>query len=304
MPTLGLPRSGLAPVIVWFLVLVTIFVTEYAVMVALPAIWPAPRPRLAEAAVDAITLVAVLAPLIWGTVVRPLQEVIRLRARFLTDLFARIEAEKRRTAHELHDGVGQSLSLLVSGLRSAHATISDPEVATRCEQLLRLAQESLREVKRLALGLRPSLLDDLGLAPALERLVADVRQHHPIKVTLDASDLVEARLPEPVETAVFRIVQEAIANVVAHAGASSASVVLSRGEGAVRVSVTDDGVGISAARPVAAEAGHLGLSGMRERAALLGGSLTVESAPGRGARITAVLPVKGVRYGSDAPAAH
>lgn len=294
MPSLRLSRSGPSPVAVWCLVLVTIFVTEYAVMVALPLLWPGPRPRLGEAAVDAITLVAVLAPLIWGTVVHPLQEVIRLRARLLTDLFARIEAEKRRTAHELHDGVGQSLSLLVSGLRSAHATITDPEVAVRCEHLLRLAQESLREVKRLALGLRPSLLDDLGLAPALERLVADVRQHHPIELTLDVSDLADARLPEPVETAVFRIVQEALANVVAHAGASSASVVLSRGDGALRVTVTDDGRGLSAARPVAAEAGHLGLNGMRERASLLGGSLVIDSSPGRGTQIIVVLPVKGL----------
>src|SRR6516162_2928596 len=171
--------SALHPAAVWLLVLAAMFVTEYSVMMALPWLLPPERSPLLEAAVDAILLISVLAPVIWWTVVRPLREVIRLRNRFLADLFARIEADRRHMARELHDGTGQSLSLLISGLRSVRDSLGDPDTVGRYEHLLKLASQALTDVKRLALGLRPSVLDDLGLEPALERLVEDLRQQHP-----------------------------------------------------------------------------------------------------------------------------
>jgi signal transduction histidine kinase len=267
------------------------FVTEYAVMLALPWLLPPQHSRLLESAVDAMLLIAVLAPVIWWTVVRPLREVIRLRNRFLADLFARIEADRRHTAQELHDGTGQSLALLITGLRSVREAPADPEATARCEHLLKLAGEALTDVKRLALGLRPSLLDDLGLAPALERLVADLREQHPLELSLDTDDVTGIRLPEAVETAVFRIAQEALANVVAHAGATSASVTVRRRAGAVTVEVVDDGSGIAPAGW--RKGGHLGLIGMRERATLLGGEFAALSAPARGTRVTATIPAGG-----------
>jgi signal transduction histidine kinase len=274
-------------------VLTTIFATEYAVMLALPWLLPHEPPRLLEAAVDAVTLIAVLAPVIWWTVVRPLQEVILLRTRFLTDLFSRIETDRRGTAHELHDGVGQSLSLLVAGLRSAQESAVDPEAAARREHLLKLAREALREVKRLALGLRPSLLDDLGLAPALQRLADDVREHYPVELTLDTSEVAGVRFPEPVETAVFRIVQEALANVVTHSGAGAASVAVRRRGGELRITVTDDGCGFDPSDDKVERVGHLGLIGMKERAKMLGGEFAIHSARGQGTRLTATISVGG-----------
>jgi signal transduction histidine kinase len=286
------PRDCPYPSAVWWVVLGTVFLTEHAVMGVLPWLLPGPHGRFLEATVDSLVLTAVLAPLAWWAAVRPLRELIRLRSRFLTDLFARIEADRRHTAHDLHDGVGQSLSLLVSGLKTAHAATADPAVAVRCEHLLGLARAALEDVRRLSLGLRPSVLDDLGLAPALERLVADVREHHPIDVTLDVTALTGGRLPEGVETAVFRIVQEAVANVVKHSGAKAASVAIRRRDGVVTAEVADDGRGFRPAEKGAA-AGHLGLTGMRERAILLGGRFTIDAAPCGGTRIRAEIPVEG-----------
>lgn len=287
------PSFQVHPAAVWLLVLATIFVTEYIVMLVLPWLLGPEPPRFLEAAVDAVSLTTVVAPVIWWTVVRPLKEVIRLRTQFLTDLFSRIETDRRGTAHELHDGIGQSLSLLVSGLRSAHETATGSEAALRSERLLRLAQEALKDVKRLALGLRPSLLDDLGLAPALERLTADVRENHPVELTLDVAEVAGVRFSEPVETAVFRIVQEALANVVTHAKAKSVSVELRRSGAELAITVADDGCGFDSSDGNMATASHLGLIGMRERAQLLGGEFVIDSALGRGTRFTATIPVGG-----------
>ena len=150
------PRDCPYPSAIWWVVLATVFLTEHAVMGVLPWLLPDPHSRFVEATVDSLVLTAVLAPVVWWAVVRPLREVIRLRSRFLADLFARVEADRRHTAHDLHDGVGQSLSLLVSGLRTAHAACTDPDLARRCDHLLGLAQAALRDVRRLSLGLRPS----------------------------------------------------------------------------------------------------------------------------------------------------
>lgn len=293
MPRTLLSASQAHPARVWWVVMLVVFGTECGVMLALPWVLPERHPRALEAALDAVVLTTVVSPVLWLTIVRPLREVLRIRNRFLGDLFAATEAERRRIAHDLHDGVGQSLSLLVSGLRSAHDGITEPEVARRCLALQTLAESALRDVKRLALGLRPSLLDDLGLAPALERVAADTREHHSIDLALDVSAVAGERLPERVETAVFRIVQEALSNVLRHSGANRASVRVWRRNGCVEVAIEDNGKGIEPAHLGAPRPGHLGLTGMRERAALLGGTLSVESAPGRGTCVTATIPVEG-----------
>lgn len=286
-------RFPVYPAAIWLVVLTAIFATEYAVMLALPWILPPSPDPLWEAAVDGATLILVLAPLIWWTVVRPLREINRLRTRFLTDLFSRIESDRRGTAYELHDGVGQSLSLLVSGLRSALESASKPEAEARAEHLLKLAQDALKDVKRVALGLRPSLLDDLGLAPALERLAADVREHHAIDLKLDVSSVTETRFSEPVETAMFRIVQEALANAVAHSGATAVAVSVRKSDDHLSATVADDGCGFDPSKRKKQAGGHLGLIGMRERARLLGGEFGVQSTPGRGTRVTASIPIGG-----------
>jgi signal transduction histidine kinase len=289
--TPGTPRVW-PPWLVWGIVLVVISTTELALMFALPEILPERPSRALESTVDSVLLTAVLSPILWWVIARPLQQAAGLRERFLADLFVSMEQERRRIAVELHDGVGQSLTLLVSGLRVLKDYPVDPEVARRASDLRDLADRALKDAKHLSQSLRPSLLDDLGLAPAIERIAADVRDNNPVRVSVEVEALSGCRLPEAVETALFRICQEALANVVRHSGASQATIRFDLEPRAVVLKVSDNGRGIDPRRVQQAADGHIGLSGMRERAALLGGRLSIDSAVGRGTRISAWIPVE------------
>lgn len=273
-------------------VLAIISLVEYAVMRVLPLVLPDDPPRLVESLVDSVILGLILAPVLWWAIVRPLQHAAAMRERFVAELFATIEDERRRIAHELHDDVGQTLTLIISGLRSADAAAALPD--TRRQSLEELAERALADVKQLALGLRPSMLDDLGLAPAMERIAGEMEKHHPLEVNLDMETLAGIRLPPETETALFRIFQEALNNVIKHSHAQHASVILRREPGGVRLEITDDGCGIDPGtlQCKSLEAGHMGIVGMRERAYQLGGTLLVDSHAGRGARISAYIPFK------------
>lgn len=285
------------PLAVWLGLLSVVFGVEYAVMLLLPWLVPPHSSHLLESAVDAVLLTLLLAPVLWWILVRPLREVIRLRTQFLADLFDQIESDRRQTAYELHDGVGQALTLLISGLRSAKSCRVNEECTGRVNGFQRLAENALAEVRRLASGLRPSLLDDLGLAPALERLIEDVRMHHPIAISLELSEVTGVSLPEAVATTVFRVVQEALANIIKHSNARQATVSVRLVNGMVRVDVSDDGCGIESARLRALPPGHLGLRGMHERATLLGGEFNVASVPGRGTCVVITIPAGGTKSG-------
>lgn len=279
------------PARVWLVVVAVMFCAESAVMLTLPAVLPHVHSRLLEAVVDALLLTILVSPVLWWTLVQPLQRSAELRSRFLAELFASIEVERRRIAYELHDGVGQSLTLLVSGLKSLPES-QRPEA--RIEELQGLAQRTLQDIKALALGLRPSLLDDLGLVSAIERIAADVRENRGLAVRLDATRFDGRRLPEAVETALFRITQEALNNVVKHAAATQAVITLQLEDDSVTCTVEDNGRGLRQnAHSLASVApGHLGLIGMRERATLLGGQFELTSTPGAGTRVRASIPLE------------
>lgn len=270
-------RGVIHSLVVWLVLLGVVFVTEYAVMLILFWLLPVRSSPMLVSAVDAVILTLLLAPVLWWTLVRPIAETNRLRSQFLSDLFAQIEIDRQQTAYELHDGVGQSLTLLISGLRSAKSCRAIEDCAGRVKGFQRLAEDALADVRRLALGLRPNLLDDLGLAAAVERLVEDVRAHCPIRISLDVSGVIGLHFSEQVATAVFRIVQEALANVMKHSKAKQASVAIRQANDGVVVEVCDDGCGIAPERLRTMPAGHLGLRGMRERAALLGGKFTLSN---------------------------
>jgi len=291
-------RGGGHSLVVWLTLLAVVFVTEYAVMLILFRLFPARSSPMLLSAVDAIILTLILAPVLWWTLVRPIAETNRLRSQFLSDLFAQIEIDRRQTAYELHDGVGQSLTLLISGLRSAKSCRAVEECAGRVNGFQRLAEDALADVRRLALGLRPNLLDDLGLAAAVERLVEDVRAHCPIHISLDVSGVIGLQFSEQVATAVFRIVQEALANVMKHSNAKQATVAIRQANGGVVVEVCDDGCGIAPERLRTLPAGHLGFRGMRERAALLGGKFTLgHTLGGGGTRVSVTIPTRGSQRG-------
>lgn len=259
-------------------------------MLALPLVLPSHWPRLVESLLDAAALALMVAPVLWWAIVRPLQRAAALRDRFLGELFAALEDERRRIARELHDDVGQTLTLIISGLRSFEGAALLPE--TRRRSLEELSERALASVKQLALGLRPSLLDDLGLAPAMDRVAGEFEKHHPLELSLDVQSLAGIRLPPAVETALFRIFQEALNNVIKHAHARRVAVTLQREAKGVRLEVADDGRGLDLGelQLKTLQGGHLGVLGMRERASQLGGTLTVDSKSGRGTRVCAHIP--------------
>ncbi len=148
-------------------------------------------------------------------------------------------------------------------------------------------------MRRISAGLRPSVLDDLGLAPALERLAAELSSSTPIQASFTSTSSADSRVPSEVETTIFRIVQESLQNVARHAEASKVSIRLEQSRNSVTCEVVDDGRGfdMSAIRsPLRSRIG-LGLTGMRERAELVGGRITVTSRPQQGTRILVTIPV-------------
>ena len=193
------------------------------------------------------------------------------------------ELERARLARELHDETGQALTSILLGLGAIQQS---DDVGRAVEDVRALVVSTLQDVRRLAVELRPSALDDYGLVPALERLTATVTEQGGPVVDLEAQ-LGDGRLPGEVETALYRIVQEAITNAIKHAEAGSVSVVLTRTPTVVTAVIEDDGRGID---PTESGDG-LGLTGMRERLALLNGRLRVESNPG-GTTIVAEVPLR------------
>jgi signal transduction histidine kinase len=210
----------------------------------------------------------------------------QLRARYVSGVITAQEEERKRIARELHDSTSQSLTSLMIGMHALGDTCDSPELRRRADELRCVAAQTLDEVHALALQLRPSVLDDLGLAAALERFIADCRQRYALHIDLALNGL-HNRLPMAVETALYRIVQEGLTNVARHAEASTASVFVERRNGSVRAIIEDDGRGFDPAQV----GDRLGLYGIRERAELLGGALVVESEPGRGAGLFVEIPV-------------
>ncbi|HEX5247015.1 MAG TPA: GAF domain-containing protein [Gaiellaceae bacterium] len=191
------------------------------------------------------------------------------------------ELERRRLARELHDETGQALTSILLGLKPLEDGTANEAVA----ELHELVVTALQDVRRLAVELRPKVLDDFGLVPALERLAESFGEQTGLRVDF-RSTIGEERLPSEVETALFRLVQESLTNVVKHSHANNVSIVLTRKGDAVAVVVEDDGTGFDPG-----ETGDgIGLLGMRERLALLDGTLDVESAAGSGTTLVAEVP--------------
>jgi signal transduction histidine kinase len=226
-----------------------------------------------------------------------LAETLAIRAATGVDLSQRVsrdavrrvveaqELERKRLARELHDETGQALTSILLGLKPLEEATSG-ETQEAVLALRELVVSTLQDVRRLAVELRPSALDDLGLVPAIDRLAHSVGESG-MHVDVEAQ-IGDARLPGEVETTLYRIVQEAVTNVAKHAGARRLSITLTRKGGSVVAIVEDDGMGFD---PHASASDGLGLLGMRERLALVGGTLRIEAAAGAGTTIAAEVPV-------------
>lgn len=209
----------------------------------------------------------------------------RLRALAGGILRAR-EDEARRIAHELHDEAGQILAALHITLDTLAPQARDQDVIVR--RLHEALDRVESQLRRLARELRPTLLDDLGLAPALEWLAQGVAERTGVTVKVDAP---ECRLPPEVETALYRVVQEALTNAVRHARARHIAVEVHEEASQIRAIVRDDGQGFDVGAALARRGDRgLGLIGMRERAEALGGTVEIRSTPTHGTELSIVIP--------------
>lgn len=260
-----------------------------------------------------LALAANLAIGIWGVAYAGRLEN-RLRSQRVRDLqltsdlhrlSARIvsaqEDERRMIARELHDEVGQALAAIRVELGFVQRPDANASaVAARLDDVRAITEGALHTIRDLSHLLHPAMLDDLGLIPALESLVNGFTARHGVIANLLPVNMT-SRLPPELETAIYRIVQEALNNVAKHANARVCVVSIERRGDTVSVVVDDDGSGFAAVLDGGAALG-LGLIGVRERATLLGGSLTVASARGEGTRLHVVLPTR--KDGDDDATAH
>jgi signal transduction histidine kinase len=223
---------------------------------------------------------------------RASEETLRDYAGRLQTLSRRLlevqEEERRALARELHDEVGQVLTGLHLTLEVARRRPPE-QVHPHLDDARELVRDLMARVRDLSQGLRPTVLDDLGLIPAVHRHLERYSALTGVKVRFEHHG-VEHRCPPPVETAAYRIIQESLTNVSRHARATAATVCVQLDASMLHLEVADSGVGFDTAA-VEADGRSTGLSGMEERATLLGGCFRVESSPGRGTRVSAELPV-------------
>src|SRR5512138_3681003 len=216
-----------------------------------------------------------------------------LRAELFRRVVAAQESERQRIARDLHDETGQALTAIGMGLRGLEGRLSsrNKDALNTLHKLEVLTADSLKELQRLMTDLRPSHLDDLGLSAAIRWYSTKVQEHLPLSIRVDIHGD-ECDLDDAMKITVFRIIQESLNNIIKHSNATHVNIHLHFDEKNVRISVFDNGIGFDqdqvqqqrTSRP------SLGLAGMEERAALLGGTVTVQSRPGYGTEVEAKIP--------------
>lgn len=230
-----------------------------------------------------------------------LYQIVQEREAQLAQLVRRLvtaqEEERKRIACELHDETGQKLTALAMSLAAVESQLSAggdlAQVATVVRDLREMSDQAIVELRNIMADLRPAQLDDLGLVPALRWYIKQYQARHPELQVQMVADRSLARLPTQYETVLFRATQEALTNVARHAQATQVDLILSQDDSCVRLEVSDNGIGFDTAAPPRHPPGSgLGLLGLRERVALVGGRCVVDSVPGRGTRVVIELPLK------------
>jgi two-component system, NarL family, sensor histidine kinase DevS len=217
---------------------------------------------------------------------------VELSQRVARDALSRVvqaqELERGMLARELHDETGQALTSILLGLKPLEEALSDHPARAALAELREHVVAAMQDVRRLAVQLRPAVLDDFGLVAALERLTETFAEQTGIRVDLHSA-LGEKRLPGEVETALYRVVQESLTNIVKHASARRVSISVARRDSSVAAVIEDDGDGFD---PRVVREGGVGLLGMRERLALLDGRVEIESRRGAGTTLVAEVPFR------------
>jgi signal transduction histidine kinase len=223
------------------------------------------------------------------TMRKRVEESARKEQRLLREMLDLQDRDRKLIAYEIHDGLAQQLTGAVLQLQAlgGQQDHNSPEAAQIVENASRLLQESLRETRRLISGLRPPALDEGGIVPAIESLVAERQRRDGPEIELVTSVRFD-RLAAPLETAAFRIVQESLTNACRYSRSDKVRVTLAQDDEHLRLEIQDWGVGFD---PSKVSEGHFGLKGIIERARLLGGSADIDAAPGKGVYLVVVLPL-------------
>ncbi len=222
---------------------------------------------------------------------RLVEERVLKEQQLLRELLDLQERERKLLAYEIHDGLAQQLTGALFQLQTIHD--QEPEQAKKTlENVMRLLRDGIGETRRLIGGLRPPILDESGIIAAVDYLIAQQQQHDALEIEF-THEVRSQRFAPPLESAVFRIVQESLANAARHSRSKKVRVELIQLEDCIRLEIRDWGIGFNVAEVVQ---GRFGLQGIRERARLLGGKATVDSAPGKGTHIVVELPLVEINH--------
>jgi two-component system sensor histidine kinase DegS len=231
--------------------------------------------------------------------IRQADELLRGEQQKLRQLLDVYEKHRQLISYEIHDGVAQRLTAaqmtLEGVLSKCKAAGCPPDVRETLGQVARMLRGGIDEARRLMNGLRPLVLDEAGLLDAIDYLVCEAGQQQDFEIRC-TREVAFRRLASPLETAVFRIIQEALQNACLHSRCTLVEIRLQQHGDRVRVSVGDDGVGFD---PAKVDTGRFGLKGIRQRAELFGGWAAIQSAPGEGTTIIAELPIVEARAESE-----
>ncbi len=283
----------ISPIRVLLLVLGVVFAVEALIMLGITAAFPREQGTLAVSLVDALVLVAVLCPLLWLLVVRPLRALVSERGALLVQALRMQEEERSRLARDLHDELGQSQTAILLGLRAIRDSSSLEQAKERAQGVHHMAVAAVESARRMARGLSPGVLTDFGLGPAVERVCEDLSSASGIDVVRDIR-IGNTRFDPALEISAYRVVQEALTNAARHAGASQVRVSLHSSNGRLLLSVQDNGQGMADALNAAGRARRgLGMVGMRERVVLLNGTFAINSTPSQGTQVDASIPLAG-----------
>ncbi|PKM82430.1 MAG: histidine kinase [Firmicutes bacterium HGW-Firmicutes-14] len=251
----------------------------------------------AEKAEDMVSQVGVVMDFIRGNLrdINVKLESLQQKQQMGLEIIRAQEEERKRVAREIHDGPAQSMANVVLRMEFCEKLleVEPPKVGEELRLLKEVVRNNLQDVRKIIFDLRPMALDDLGVVPALKRYIEDFREKNDIDIEMNFYGR-ETRLEPALEIALFRLVQEALNNVIKHARAAKVTVDFQMKSEWVKASIKDDGIGFDLEDYLAMKAGnHFGLISMRERIDLLGGELDIDTKPGGGTTVSFTVPVAG-----------
>lgn len=281
--------AAVARLLVFFLLIT--FAVEMLVMLLLPRIVPDDASPILIGCVDALLLAVILGPIAWRIFLTPLARMHDARGRLVGHILSAHEEERSRISRDLHDGLGQSLTSILLRLRVLEDSAAGDAARANVAAIRQVTADALADLRQLVHETRPPILAELGLGAALEKQLADVRAATGIHTALVCNGCDDRRLPIAMETALYRVIQEAVTNTLKHAAADRLTVTVTIGPADVTASVADNGSGFDVAAIRTDGHGAFGLFGMTERLRPLGGSVGLSSTPGKGTTVTFRIPL-------------